>query len=478
MADNMAQMLLGIKDYDIDKIEDKYEGGKHYKNIKLEYSGTIPEVCPVCGSPLYKHGKRPLQVVDTPLQGCPVVLDITIPRMRCRNEGEKHVWKPDLYNIDEKHKMTRRALLSITEHSLRTTFEDASMDFILTANTVKNVFVDFIEDNRKNLRFKTPEFIGIDEIKIKKLGELTVITDIEHRTLYDIIQGRNQKSLTEYFMDLRNRTNVRWVCSDMYRPFEKSIGDALPNARWAIDHFHVVMKANEAVDAVRREIQKSMDKTERIKTKKGLAYTLKTRLKDLEPEEAARIKAARTDPKLAPFAIAFDLKEDFFNIYDNNPSSKDNAKKAFYDWEKSIPNDSLYDKFRELAATVHHFEEQIFAYWDCPIAISNGYTECMNRLIRENNLRGRGYSFEVLRARTLYRNANLQAMLENGLVEVGPIIPEDKPVFHFDSIREDEDDAYEDEDDYEPMIDKYDVDFDPETGEILDNKYIDGKDDK
>ena len=106
-------------------------------------------------------------------------------------------------------------------------------------------------------------------------------------------------------------------------------------------------------------------------------------------------------------------------------------------------------KFRELAGTVHNFYEQIFAYWDCPIAISNGYTECMNRLIRENNLRGRGYSFEVLRARTLYRNANLRAILENGLVEVGPIIPEDQPVFRFDSAKEYEDD--DDEDDYEPF---------------------------
>ena len=94
----------------------------------------------------------------------------------------------------------------------------------------------------------------------------------------------------------------------------------MPNARWAIDHFHVVMKANEAVDAVRREIQKGMARVDRIKTKKGLAYTLKTRLKDLDPEDAAKIKAARSNLELAHLATAFDLKEDFFNIYDENPS--------------------------------------------------------------------------------------------------------------------------------------------------------------
>ena len=252
-------------------------------------------------------------------------------------------------------------------------------------------------------------------------------------------------------MNLRNREGVSWVCSDMYRPFEKSIADAMPNARWAIDHFHVVAKANDAVDAVRREMQNAMGKTERIKTKKGLAYTLKLRYKALDPRDAAKIKAARDNPALAPLAIAYDLKEDFFNIYDENLASKDKAIEAFKKWEKSIPEDTLYDKFREVASMVHHFEKQIFAYWDCPLALSNGYTECMNRLIRENNIKGRGYSFEVLRARTLYRKANLKAMLENGLIEIGPIITEDKPVFHFESIKEDENDDFDD--DYEPFPD-------------------------
>lgn len=56
------------------------------------------------------------------------------------------------------------------------------------------------------------------------------------------------------------------------------------------------------------------------------------------------------------------------------------------------------------------------------------FIRCGSRLkkdifwIRENNLCGRGYSFEVLRVRTLYRKTNLRAMLENGLIDAGPVI--------------------------------------------------------
>ena len=54
---------------------------------------------------------------------------------------------------------------------------------------------------------------------------------------------------------------------------------------------------------------------------------------------------------LQPLAVAFDLKEDFFDIWDNNPASKDNAMKAFDQWKQSIPKDGLFDCFRDLAKT-------------------------------------------------------------------------------------------------------------------------------
>ncbi len=41
-----------------------------------------------------------------------------------------------------------------------------------------------------------------------------------------------------------------------------------------------------------------------------------------------KIRLLRDDPTLAPLAVAFDLKEDFFDIWDENPS-KDNAIKTF-----------------------------------------------------------------------------------------------------------------------------------------------------
>ena len=102
-------------------------------------------------------------------------------------------------------------------------------------------------------------------------------------------------------------------------------------------------------------------------------------------------------------------------------------------WEqgflKSFPKDGLFDCFRDLAKTVHNFHAQIFNYWDCPIAITNGYTECANRLIRETNMKGRGYSFDTLRARSLYRKNNLQSIMDSGGLSIGPNVLSNDPLF-------------------------------------------------
>ena len=106
------------------------------------------------------------------------------------------------------------------------------------------------------LRFKVPAFLGIDEKNLKRVGMVTVITDLENRTVFDMVPGRKQADLESYFSSLEGLDRVQWVCSDMYRPFWKSIAKYTPNAAWVVDHFHVVKGANEALDAAPRAQEK------------------------------------------------------------------------------------------------------------------------------------------------------------------------------------------------------------------------------
>ena len=159
-------------------------------------------------------------------------------------------------------------------------------------------------------------------------------------------------------------------------------------------------------------------------------------------------------------------------------SSIDNAKKAFSEWEKSIPKGAEYEDFRKLADTVHEFYEQIFNFWICPKTITNGFTECTNRISRESNVRGRGHSFELLRGRTLYRHSNLER-LENAHMLIPPQIPNKGPVSHFEEVKGIQDEYIENVEpdynsfNYDPLIDLIPgVNYDPETRELFDDTIL------
>ena len=388
-AAGYVEELLGVRGCELIGSATKVDCGRRLQQFDLRYRGPVPASCPECGGTLHSHGARTVGVVSTPHLGIPTRLEIGFPRMRCPECG--YVWRPAIGGVDA-----------------------------------------------SRLRFKVPAFLGIDEKNLKRVGMVTVITDLEHRTVFDMVPGRTQSDLDAYFSSLEGLERVRWVSSDMYRPFWRSIAKYTPNATWVIDHFHVVRGANEALDAVRKGLQGALDRKGRLELKKGLAYALRKRTRDLSPYEASALRALREDPSYSTLMTAYDLKEDFFGIYDDHPSSREEAEAAFDAWIREIPDGREFDPFRALARTVQNHREFIFNYWECPSRISNGYTECANRLINETDMRGRGYSFETLRARTLYRRQNLDRIIASNGLTIGPRIDAPGPLFVTEPDREDE----------------------------------------
>ena len=91
------------------------------------------------------------------------------------------------------------------------------------------------------------------------------------------------------------------------------------------------------------------------------------------------------------------LKEGFLSIWDHK--TRGEAEAACVHWLSNIPAE-LAPAFKDLTSAVHNWHDEIFAYFDQPI--TNAYTESVNRLAKDMNRMGRGYSFEVIRARMLY----------------------------------------------------------------------------
>ena len=361
--------------------------------ITVQPSGEHLETCPECGGRLYKHGQRINHFADTPLQMQAVKIEVVRTRYRC--SGCKSMITPQLSFLDEKRRATHRLIQQVRKRCLDRTFTQLAEDTGVVVNTIKNITLDFVEELERDIKFETPTIMGIDELKLMGTYRC-VITNLAMNSLYDMLPERTQDTLIPYFAKLPDAEKVEWICSDMWRPFKKSFRLHLPNAKLVIDKFHVVRMASEALDTERKTLQSSLDRDARLNMKKHLRWILLRRPNSLT-EDQQRI-LGNLEKWHPEFKEAYDLKEQFYNIYE--ATTKDDAIQRFHEWESSIPK--YLKSFRDVAKTVNNHFEDIFTYWDAPIRITNAYTEGHNGITRVANRMGRGYTFEVLRAKMLY----------------------------------------------------------------------------
>jgi transposase len=375
--------------------------------------------CPDCGISMHKHGTRSNKFSDTPLYMEPVRLEIIRPRFRCEKCGKMDM--PELTFLDEKRRATQRLVAVIRQQCLGTTFRDLANQTGVAVNTVKNIAHDLIEDLEKTVRYETPVIMGIDEVNLAG-GYRCVITNLATNNVFDMLEHRTQEHLKPFFEALPDKEKVEWVCTDMWRPFKRSFAQFLPNAKLVIDKFHVVKMASEALEEERKKFQVQLSKEERIQVKKSIRWLTLKRPDNLTADERKALEIVRE--QIPELSIAYDFKEMFFQIYDE--SDKQKAKNAFEAWENSLPEEGL-EQFKSLAKTVHNHYDDIFAYWDAPCPITNAYTEGLNGLIKMSNRLGRGYSYEIIRAKTLYsaeaRKVGSGIRAGHRKVEYGPHIP-------------------------------------------------------
>ncbi len=392
--------------------------------ISADADAESPE-CLDCTKPMHRHGHRTGSFADTPMQMQPVRLEITRPRFRCDACGSTIT--PELAFLDERRRATRRLVDAIRQRCLATTFHDLAKHTGMAVNTIKNIAQDLIAELEQTVRFETPVIMGIDEVNLAG-GMRCIITNLATSSVFQMLEERTQAKLKPFFKALPDRAKVEWVCTDMWRPFKQSFGPYLPNARLVIDKFHVVRMASDALEQERKKYQKQLDRESRLHIKKSIRWLTLKRPGNLNGAEKAALNVVKQS--LPSLAMAYDLKEAFYCIYDE--PDKGAAMRAFEAWRNVLPSDM--PGFRVLAKTVQNHYDDIFAYWDTPLRITNAYTEAVNGVVKVANRMGRGYSYEIIRAKTLYskhaRNVgsgvSKLAVPTTGaqpIVEYGPHIP-------------------------------------------------------
>jgi transposase len=240
------------------------------------------------------------------------------------------------------------------------------------------------------------ESIGVDEIhwgKSKRADSfLTVIYQIDShcRRLLWVGRKRTQATLRRGLAALGPEVvgGLRFVCSDMWRPYLNVIAAKAGQALHVLDRFHITMHLNQAVDQVRRA------ESSRLRTEASAqaAHLKDMRWKLLRRGSRVRGKArnqlkALAASKLAT-ARAWILKEIFQRFW--RYQSLTWARYFLEDWTWRALRSRL-EPMQKVARMLRSHEELILNWFRAKGEISSGAVEGLNNKIRVVTRRSYGF---------------------------------------------------------------------------------------
>jgi transposase len=383
----MPHNILNLPRYNVLSAKEE----DHDYHIKAE-TVCPPKTCLACGSEdLVGGGRQEVLVKDTPMYGKRVGIYVQARRLRCRGCGKTHTER--LPDVVEGQRITSRLYRFIGEQSVKKTFTSIAHDVGVSEGTVRGIFNEYVTELERTAVFETPTSMGIDEIHI--IGKCRgVITNIEARTVVNLLPDRNKPLIQNYFMRLKDRQTIKCVAMDMWLPYKDAVYGCLPNAVVVVDKFHVVKTANYGLETVRKGIRADLTPKQR----RGLMhdrFVLLKREAKLEPFDRLTLETwTKNFPALGE---AYRAKERFYGIYEAKSAAE--AKAAYLSWKDSLAP-GISDAFKPLVTCFGNWETEILNYFAHPV--TNGYTECLNGLTRVIDRSGRGYSFEALRAKILF----------------------------------------------------------------------------
>lgn len=142
--------------------------------------------------------------------------------------------------------------------------------------------------------------IGIDEVSYRKRHRyLTIVVDHDTGRLLFASPGKGEATLERFFEELGEEATARLelVSLDAAAAFNNVVRRRCPNAIVCLDPFHVVQWATKALDAVRRNLWKQLQKSgqkERAKRLKGSRWSGRTPADFLHRSEPRWPTSSRT----------------------------------------------------------------------------------------------------------------------------------------------------------------------------------------
>lgn len=354
--------------------------------------------CSGCGQIAPKYGyaeKSPRLFEHVPVWGIKVFFSYRMRRVNCRKCGvrvERVPWSSG------KSPQTKALQWFLSDWAKLLDWSQVAEKFKVNWRQVYTAVKAAVDYGLKHRNLEGVEAIGVDEVAFQKGHQyMTLVYEITlgRRRLLSVSKGRSMKSFLRFWHDLgkERAKEIKYVCSDMWKPYLKVIAKKAPQALNILDRFHIVAHLNKAVDKVRIEEMKTLKKEKKGEILKNSKYCFLKNPCNLTSKQNAKLKDLLTY-KLKSVR-AYQLKESFQYFWDIEQPLW--ATWFLKKWCSRAMRSRL-EPIKTFVKMIRNHQPLILNYFKAKKAFNSGVVEGLNRKVNLTTRKSYGFkSFDVLK---------------------------------------------------------------------------------
>lgn len=360
-------------------------------------------ICSGCSAPApgYDRSKEPRLFQFVPMWGLLVFLSYRMRRVNCPRCGVKVEQVPW---ADGKSQMTHVYQIFLARWARMLSWQETARAFRTTWDNVYVSVRAVVEYGLKHRCLAGIKAIGVDEIQWRRGHDyLTLVYQIDEgcRRLLYVAEERTVKSLLGFFRKLGPElsSQIRYVCSDMWKPYLKVIQKKAPQALHILDRFHIVANLSKAINEIRAGEARKMKQNG---YEEVLTHTKYCFLKNPENlTEKQKLKLSDVLQYDLKSVKAYLLKEAFQHFW--TYSSPYWAEWYLNKWCARAMRSKL-EPIKKFVKSLRKHQPLIMNYFKAKKRFSSGVVEGMNRKV--NLATRKAYGFRTFNAieTALYHN--------------------------------------------------------------------------
>jgi transposase len=224
--------------------------------------------------------------------------------------------------------------------------------------------------------------VAIDETSARRGHRyVTIFLDADTRRVLFMAEGRASDTVGAFLAALKAHGgqpgNITTVVMDMSPAYASGVAEHFPGARIVYDRFHLMKLAGEAVEAVRKELQRQGAEL------KGHLWALRGN-EWTRSEEQLQVRESLAK-EYRPLGRALALRGALQETLDSPPADGPDMLRLWCAWAVR----SRLEPFRALARTIKRHWDGIVAYFEH--RLTQGAAEAINGIVQLAKRRARGY---------------------------------------------------------------------------------------